>query len=170
MSNQRQMDLLATPLFVVSICLLALNDFVLKAYFHNWLTGKLSDIAGLIAFTIFACAIWPTRRWFVAVGICIGFVLWKSPYSQPAINLINDVLPFNVGRTIDYSDCVALPGAWLVCLFIFRLRPWPIQSWLVGAIAVLSLFLFTATSYVRMDRITRTALIPTHADHNYTRC
>jgi len=165
MRKQRQLNLLATPLFVVSIALLALNDFVLKAAFHNWLTGKLSDISGLIAFTVFACAIWPSRRWFVATIISAAFVLWKSPYSQPVIDLINSILPFSLGRTPDYSDYIALPGGWLVCLFILRLRPWPMRSWLVGAMAILSLMLFAATSrYIPMHRVTRTALIPAYGD------
>ncbi len=166
MKEPRQMNLLATPLFVVSISLLALNDFVLKASFHNWLTGKLSDVAGLIAFAVFACAIWPSRRWTVATAISAAFILWKSPYSQPVIDLINGVLPFSLGRTPDYSDCIALPGAWLACCSIFRLRPWPMRNWMVGVTAVLSLFLFTATSYIPMHRITRTGLIPTSDDQS----
>jgi len=164
MREPSRMNLLATPLFVASISILAVNDFFLKATFHNWLTGKLSDVAGLIACTVFACAIWPSRRWVVALTISTAFLLWKSPYSQPIIDLINSVLPFSIGRTPDYSDLIALPGVWLACLFIFRLRPWPMRSWIVGAMAVLSLFLFTATSYIPMHRITRTALIPASGD------
>ena len=165
MMEQRRLSLLATPLFVVSIALLALNDFFLKATFQNWWTGKLSDISGLIAFTVFACAIWPSRRWFLAAIISAAFILWKSPYSQPVIDFMNGVLPFAVGRTPDYTDYIALPGTWLVSLFIFHLRPWPMRSWLVGAIAILSLTLFAATSrYIPMHRITRTALIPAYGD------
>lgn len=166
MREQRRTYLLTTPLFVVSIGLLALNDFVLKASFHNWLTGKLSDFAGLVAFTIFACAIWPAGRWFAATAITAGFVFWKSPYSQLVIGFINGVLPVSVGRTADYSDCMALPGVWLVCLFVFRLRPRPVRNWLVGAMAMLSLFSFAATSYIPISRVTRTASIPTYSDQN----
>ncbi len=163
------MNLLATPLFVASISLLALNDFVLKAAFHNWLTGKLSDVAGLIAFTIFACAIFPSRRWAVATTISAAFVLWKSPYSQPAIDFVNNVLPLTLGRTpdySDYSDYIALPGVWFACCFISRLRPWPVQRWLVGVTAVLSLILFTAISNIPMHIIKRTAVLPTHGDQS----
>jgi hypothetical protein len=35
------MKLPATPLFVVSIALFAVNHFVPKEAFHNWLTGRL---------------------------------------------------------------------------------------------------------------------------------
>ena len=166
MKEPRRMNLLATPLFVVSISLLALNDFVFKTSFHNWLTGKLSDIAGLMGFAVFACAIWPARRWVVATAISAAFILWKSPYSQPVIDFINGILPFNLGRIPDYSDCIALPGVWLTCWFIVRLHPWPMRNWIVGVTAVLSLFLFTATSYIPMHRITRTALIPTSNDQS----
>lgn len=161
MRGQRRFDLLGTPLFVASIFLLALNDFILKASFHNWVTGKLSDFAGLIGLLLFACALWPSRRWAIATIISICFVGWKSPYSQPVIDLLNCVLPLSFGRTPDYSDCIALPSVWLVCLFMPRLNPWTVRRSLKTALAVLSLFLFTATSYIPVHRTTRTAFIPT---------
>ena len=161
-----QLNLLATPLFVGSISLLALNDFILKGLFHNWFTGKLSDIAGLIAFTLFTCAILPSRRWVIAVTISTGFILWKSPYSQPIIDFINIMLPFSIGRVPDYTDCLALPVVWLVCRYICRLRPWPMRSWMLGATAVFSLFMFSATSSIPMKRVTRTATIPSQGSQS----
>lgn len=47
--NDRQSLLLANPVFISSLLLLLLNDFVFKPVYHNWLTGKLSDFCGLIA-------------------------------------------------------------------------------------------------------------------------
>lgn len=154
---QSRMDLLGTPLFIFSIALLALNDFVLKAALHNWITGKLSDFAGLIAFTLFTCAIWPRYRWGITGVVCLSFLYWKSPYSQPLIDFSNIILPFPIGRTVDYSDLIALPGVVLVPFFLFRLRPWPIKKWAILALAITSLLLFSATSCIQQQRIVQTA-------------
>jgi hypothetical protein len=144
----RRFDLLRSPLLWMSLALLLLNDFLLKAAFHNWVTGKLSDFAGLVAFSIFCCAIWPRHVWLVGAGVSAFFVFWKSPCSQALIDLANLVLPFQVGRTVDYGDLVALPVAWLVCGHADRLPLLDIGKlgvWLTGG---LCLFAFTATSRV----------------------
>ena len=36
--------------FLACLGLLLLNDFYLKTEYHNWLTGKLSDVCGLYVF------------------------------------------------------------------------------------------------------------------------
>jgi hypothetical protein len=36
---------LASPLLLVSLAVLLLNDFALKPFFHHALAGKLSDLA-----------------------------------------------------------------------------------------------------------------------------
>jgi hypothetical protein len=36
------------PLVLVAVVVLVVNDWVLKPRFHDWLTGKLSDISGLL--------------------------------------------------------------------------------------------------------------------------
>jgi hypothetical protein len=53
----KRFTLLRSPLLLLAVGVLLLNDFVLKVAFHNWLTGKLSDVAGLAAFTIFCGAL-----------------------------------------------------------------------------------------------------------------
>jgi hypothetical protein len=155
--------LLATPTFVLSVVLLGINDFLLKPMFHNWVTGKLSDAAGLAAFALFACALWPARRFIIAVTITIGFVFWKSPLSQFVIECANAVLPFAVGRTVDYSDCLVLPIVWLLLADHSYSRPWPARKWLVSSFACLSVLLFCATSYIPRYAATRSATIPTPA-------
>ncbi len=44
---------LVSPLFIFVLFLLIINDFFLKAAFHNTFTGKLSDFSGLFIFPIF---------------------------------------------------------------------------------------------------------------------
>jgi hypothetical protein len=162
--KKRLFNLLASPLFLVSLGLLAINDFILKSALHNWLTGKLSDIAGLIAFTLFSCAIWPCRRWLVAAAISACFLFWKSPHVQPMIDFLNSLLPFTIGRTTDYTDLLALPAVWVATLLIFRVRAWPIRDWGVGIIGTVSVVFFMATTYLPMQQITRTAVLPANSD------
>src|SRR5438132_11449600 len=70
---------------LLSVFLLLLNDFVLKARFPGFVTGKLSDLAGLFAFVLFWRSILPRHARAVAVTTALGFVWWKSPWSGPAI-------------------------------------------------------------------------------------
>ena len=103
----KRFDLLRSPLLLLAVGVLLLNDFVLKAAFHHWLTGKLSDVAGLAAFTIFWCAIWPRHVW--TVGGCIAVVVRRSGSRRTRRSLIeaaNAGLPFTIGRIVDYSDLI----------------------------------------------------------------
>ncbi len=53
---------LGHPVFLLSVLLLLLNDWLLKPLFHNDLTGKLSDLAGLFAFPFFLSAFFPAHK------------------------------------------------------------------------------------------------------------
>lgn len=44
---------IGNPVFLISLGVLILNDWFLKAFFYNSITGKLSDFAGLIALPFF---------------------------------------------------------------------------------------------------------------------
>jgi hypothetical protein len=79
LEKSRRPYLLLSPGFLLTLLLLILNDHVLKARFHNWLTGKLSDLVGFFAFTIFWLAVMP-RKWSPGLLVAMGglFVLWKS--------------------------------------------------------------------------------------------
>ena len=55
------------PIALLAIAVLVLNDHVLKAAFPGFLTGKLSDVAGLASFPLVLVAFWqlldgPVRR------------------------------------------------------------------------------------------------------------
>ena len=45
------------PWVMLSVAILLVNDYVLKVYFPSWLTGKLSDLAGLFFFPILLSAV-----------------------------------------------------------------------------------------------------------------
>lgn len=72
--NERLKNLLSPP-FIFCLVLLIVNDFLLKAIFHNALTGKLSDFCGLFIFPIFWSAVFPRfKSWvFILSGILFIF-------------------------------------------------------------------------------------------------
>ena len=143
----RQLYLLLSPGFLLALIVLVLNDYIFKQLFHNWFTGKLSDVAGLFAFSIFCCALTP--RWkrpiFVAVVAC--FIVWKTELSDPLVDLLSRTSLFAFDRVVDYSDLLAL----LVLPLSYWYETKPIRSMSVEAaptvgVAVLSVVAFIATS------------------------
>src|SRR5688572_32924538 len=87
--RSRRPSRLSSPVFLGALALLLVNDFILKPTLHNWATGKLSDAAGLFAFTWFWMDFVPRQRIHVGLAIAAAFLFWKSPYSQPAIEVWN---------------------------------------------------------------------------------
>jgi hypothetical protein len=113
MSN-RQTNLLVSPAFLAALGLLLANDFIFKPLFHNWFTGKLSDFAGLFAFFVFWSAFFPRRNRIIGLMVAVGFVFWKSAWSQPLIDYWNSLALYHIGRVVDATDLIALailPGA-----------------------------------------------------------
>lgn len=104
----RRVDLFTSLPFMACLVILVLNDWVFKAAWHNALTGKLSDFAGVALFALFWCALFPRKLRLVLAATALGFAWWKSPLSQPMIELWNAWLPMRLGRTVDYSDLMAL--------------------------------------------------------------
>jgi hypothetical protein len=85
-------DALLDPIALAAIAILVLNDHVLKPLAPGWVTGKLSDVAGLAFFPLLLLGAWELvhasrRRWTgptlrplaVAIAVtAIGFVLVKG--------------------------------------------------------------------------------------------
>jgi hypothetical protein len=150
--TERAVRLLATYGLIASISVLLLNDFVLKAYFGNFITGKLSDLAGLFAAAIFVSIFMSPRGSVLTVAVL--FVWWKTPFSQPIIDLMNAIGLGPIGRAIDYSDYIALIVLIPVKKYIASVlsRPYApstdIRSAVATLFSVISVFAFTATSFV----------------------
>ena len=106
--NSQSQRILLSPLFLLGLIVLLLNDFYLKAQFNNFLTGKLSDFAGLFIFPLFFAAFFPKRKLLIYFLTGFLFVFWKSPFSQSEIDLWNSISLFNLGRVIDYTDLLAV--------------------------------------------------------------
>jgi hypothetical protein len=101
-------DLLITPFFLIGLFLLILNDFYLKREFGNFLTGKISDFAGLLIFPMFIATLVPRLKKTAALIVGICFIIWKLPIITPAIDLINSIFSFTITRVVDYSDYIAI--------------------------------------------------------------
>ena len=145
--KHRSLHILGSPGFLIGLSLLLLNDFVFKQRFHNAFTGKLSDFAGLFVFSLFWIAFFPRRRTFICIAIPVLFVFWKSAYAQFLIEGWNRLPLFGIDRTVDYTDLWALlivPLSYLYCKTAARVY---VPRRLIHAIAIVSLFAFTATQF-----------------------
>ena len=90
--------------FVSALLILILNDHVLKQQFPGFITGKLSDIAGMVILPLLLSFFIPRLKTH-SIWISIAFfILWKSSYSSPFVYLYNQFAPISITRTIDYSD------------------------------------------------------------------
>jgi hypothetical protein len=114
MNTNRNKNLIANYIFVFGIIVLFLNDQIFKFQYSNFITGKLSDVCGIIIFPMLLSYFFPKLREnsiFIAAAI---FAFWKSEYSQGLINLYNQYSFIETSRIVDYSD-----------LFVFLLLPIP---------------------------------------------
>ena len=146
----RKPQLLLHPLFIFSLIILLVNDSYWKYEYHNWLTGKLSDFAGLFVLSVFLSAFFYKHRPFLYFAIAVFFIGWKTPLSQPLIDLLNQTFSLKLSRTIDYSDYIAIP----VVLAAHFLKPVQIHFSLPKKLAVyfifvVCLFAFSSTTCLR---------------------
>ena len=143
---------LLAPGFAFALFLLLINDLILKEAFGNIVTGKLSDFAGLFVFPFFLSAFFPTVRNFMYPATGILFCAWKSPLSNFLIDFVNGFELVTIGRTVDYTDLVALvvlPAS----LFYFNIvadrgKEFTTRFARVAAssVAIISVFAFGATT------------------------
>ncbi len=140
-------DLLLRPVPLIALGLLVLNDQVLKRTFANDVTGKLSDIAGLVFVPLLIVAIvelaraafrveWrATTRTLAVSVVSLGIIFTAAKVSPTTAHLFGDVLGAvrypvrgDFDRVViahDLSDLVTLPAlaiAWLDGSRAIRLR------------------------------------------------
>lgn len=137
--------------FVAGLVLLLLNDFYFKAFFHNGLTGKLSDFAGLFIFPIFLGVINRKNSWINYVFTALFFVFWKSDLSTSTLTSINHLFDSRFSRVVDYTDFLALLVLPLSYWYNQKPRAGFNTAALKPGIICLSLFSFYATSAPDMN-------------------
>ncbi len=148
MKSELSFSYLRTPIYIFSLFLLILNDVILKSAYHNAITGKLSDFAGLFVFAGFWSCVFPKSKTTVHWMIAIVFVWWKSSYSEELIQILHQIhLPVN--RVVDWTDCIAIS---VLPMSLWQLKRrghqsnFKVRSILNPILACVSLFAFVATS------------------------
>jgi hypothetical protein len=143
--SEAKVYLLVSPLYLLALVVLLLNDYTLKRYWPGFVSGKLSDFAGLFALAVFLLVITRSRFTLVALALCFAF--WKSPLASGVIQVWNSATGFAIGRTVDLTDLIALAVLPFASLFFRTAEPEKLcRSWCCTLSYVVSLFAFTATS------------------------
>ena len=94
--------------FILALTILLLNDFYFKIYYGNWLTGKLSDFAGLFVFPLFWTILFPKLKDKIYFASAIIFIYWKTVYSETLLEIINQLSIIKLNRVVDLTDLLAL--------------------------------------------------------------
>ena len=122
MSGQRRDDLgtglraLGSPVAVCALVVLLLNDHVLKQAAPGWVTGKLSDVAGLVVapllVALLAAALGVRRplTWATA-AVVVGFMLCKTTGAGAAtVSALWSLSGIDTHIRADPTDLLALPA------------------------------------------------------------
>ncbi|TSJ48020.1 hypothetical protein [Fluviicola chungangensis] len=103
-------DYLLNRVFLLALFFLLLNDFFLKAVSPSFLSGKLSDLWGIIVFVFFFTFLFGNRlKTVIFLSTALLFCWWKSALSTGFIDSWNQLFGFYpIQRTIDYTDLFCL--------------------------------------------------------------
>ena len=114
---------LAHPGAVLSLVLLVLNDHVLKQAWPGWVTGKLSDVAGLVVAPLLLAAVLATARVPRAASVAVvatasGFVFCKTTaFGAMLTSQVWSLFGTPTMIRADVTDLLALPAlhaAWRI--------------------------------------------------------
>jgi hypothetical protein len=106
--QKRFLSIVTTWPFLVSLAVLVLNDWWLKGACPGAITGKLSDFAGIAVVSMLLLAAYPRHTLSIFCGVSISFLWWKSPASEPFLQFFNQLGLYRIGRTVDYTDMMAM--------------------------------------------------------------
>jgi len=151
---------LVHPLSIAALAVLALNDHLWKGVGPAWLTGKLSDFAGLFYFPFLVAALCAlvTDRWRGSAGrvafavVAVWFAAAKTiPAAHQATVWLASRLVGDVAVVRDPTDVIALLSlvpAWRLYRRAVR-EPWPVRRVVQVPIVCAALLLTGATSRSR---------------------
>lgn len=108
-------------IFLFCLLLLLVNDHYLKYEFPNWFTEKLSDIAGIIMLPLLIAYIFPWVKQHSVWISALLFIFWKSPFSQPLIEVYNEYSFIQTSRIVDLTDLFVLLLLPIPCFLIKRI-------------------------------------------------
>lgn len=124
MKIQRNKSLLLNYIFIFCLFILFLNDHFLKYEFSNLLTGKLSDVTGIIILPLLLTYIFPRLKLHSIWMSAVLFIFWKSGYSEGLIRFYNQYALIPITRVVDYSDVWVLLLLPVPHLIIRRINQW----------------------------------------------
>jgi hypothetical protein len=145
--------------FVGSLLLLFVNDHFLKAQFANGITGKLSDMAGIILLPLLLAFLLPRISRYTALISALLFIYWKSPLSQPLIDLYNEYAFIQTSRVVDYTDLYVLsllPIPYFLIRKIDELGKWKIKKGIPLLLLIPTAITLMATAPPEKHYYTRT--------------
>lgn len=131
-----------SPLPLLAVGLLAVNDHFLKAAFHNTATGKLSDFAGCFFLPLYVSAMLSyVTRWSVnarmGVGAAVTLAIFvPASVSRAAADFICRAveviaIPMGLGAqriAADPTDLIALPMVFLAVRYAQRMNACAVAS------------------------------------------
>ncbi|MBO9674522.1 MAG: hypothetical protein J7577_13825 [Sphingobacteriaceae bacterium] len=112
-------------IFIVCVLILLVNDHYIKFSYTGWLSGKLSDVAGIIILPLIIAYIFPKLGKAAIAVSALLFLFWKSEFSQGMIDFYNQYSFIGTSRVIDYSDLlvfVFLPVPYYIIKHIDQLN------------------------------------------------
>ena len=110
-SDKRNSNYLFNYAFLAALGLLAVNDHILKAQFGNAITGKLSDVTGMIILPLFLAFVFRKLKTHAVWVSMLLFAFYKSEFSQGVLNFIEQTIHLSPYRVIDYTDLWAFAVA-----------------------------------------------------------
>lgn len=133
-------DFLLSPVFVLSLIALLVNDFLLKPYYPGAVSGLLSDVAGMVFFPVFAvalaefaAALLPSRpkakpSWFVVASLltAVLFVVFKfTEVGEQVFITVSEPLRASVGALMGYEQRGLVADPWdLLALLMLPVPVW----------------------------------------------
>lgn len=149
----RNKNLLLNYVFLSCLIVLFLNDHIFKFQYTSWLTGKLSDIVGIILLPMLLSYLFPKLKQNSVFVAGLFFIFWKSPFSDNLINFYNVISPISTHRIVDESDLLVvflLPIPYFLIKNIHLLEQFSFKK--INAFAVLlpTLLILMSTSQMKM--------------------
>jgi hypothetical protein len=161
----RAVTCLSHPAAVGAVAILILNDHVFKITHPGWVTGKLSDLAGLAFFPLLvAVVVGPLAQRYTfpaaASVTAVGFIAIKTSVraNDFALGVMEAVIGTPSRMVIDASDLLALPAMYLAWAIWCR-TPAPEPSRLSIVAAAIAAAGSLATSPCMSDAVSGLSVI-----------
>lgn len=158
MKTPRNKYYLLNYIFLYCLIILVVNDHYLKYEYANWVTGKLSDMVGIIMLPLLITWLFPAVKERSIVISAALFIFWKSPFSQGFIDIYNQFAFIQTSRIVDYTDLFVLallPIPWFLIKKIDSLQALQITRVNPALILIPTVFSLMATSPPRWYNYTR---------------